>query len=887
MPLGIEDYGIIGDLSTAGLIGKDGSIGWLCVPYFDSPSIFADILDAENGGTFRISLEKTTDFSQRYLEDTAIIETNMRSNDAVLSIVDFMVITADQQTSFPLKRGLFRRCLCKSGNAKIRVIFAPRYPYAKYSPKYEDSGSALKVEFKDLKFHLFFYPALNFDPQKEVFEFSLSQGEEACFFLPIGNEKLKDFHINPQLVHRIFNKIYTFWTNWIETNETGQILDFGPFERLMRRSAITLKLLQSKDTGAIVAAPTTSLPEQLRGARNWDYRFCWIRDAAFTVQALYQLGHLTEMENYLSWIKQLLKRDGAKGLQIMYGIRTEQTMEEQVLDHLEGFRSSGPVRIGNAAHLQRQLDIYGELMLAATHLSDYVGRIDLDFWEYLREICNYVSNTWRLPDNGIWEARLGERHYVYSKVMCWNALDKGIYIAKRYGFPGEVSLWKKEKDEIRKEVLEKGWSQEKQSFVQTYDSDKLDSSLLLLPLTGFIQFKDPKMLSTVESVVEELSSGFLLYRYLNEDGMPRGEAPFTLCTFWLVENLVGQGRLGEAQTLLFELSNMANHLGLFSEEFDYDWNMFLGNFPQALTHIGFVNSVSSFRRALAQKENSTRRSKLTSGDLKKNRKILNDGDSSYVFSSPQEIGKRLKDTMNILRGAFFKSESKRVAYEEMAFSPLYENYLDIAGALKRIDLSKLKDDSEKMPFWINLYNVMTIHGVISWGIKDSVKEISNFFRQVRYNIGGYIFCLDDIEHGILRRNKRPPWSIFRPFSYGDPRRAFMVEHLDPRIHFTLVCASSSCPPISIYSPQELDMQLDTAAMIFINSGGARLVRQERLLILSKIFKWYGADFGKTMEERLLFISKYFYDEQDRLFAQSDHSGYKVRYIPYDWRLNRI
>jgi hypothetical protein len=569
----------------------------------------------------------------------------------------------------------------------------------------------------------------------------------------------------------------------------------------------------------------------------------------------------------------------------MYGLRGETDLEEQELHHLEGYKGSKPVRIGNGAAGQKQLDIFGELMDAALKLSDYAGKIDTKLWPFLQSICNYVVDHWQDKDSGIWEVRGGPYDFIYSKVMCWVALDRGIIMAKRYGFPGDLKKWKKTSDEIRDEVLTKGWNDEKKAFVQHYETDALDSSNLLMPILGFIPFNDPTAVSTLEATQRELSHGGFLYRYIAEDGLSGYEGTFLLCTFWLIDNLIALDRLDEAETLIHRTMGAANHLGLFSEEYDIRWRECLGNFPQAFTHIGFINSIIALQQAKMKNLGEEahyipKKSVLLSGNI-----VLNEGEPLKEIP-PKDIASHLKNSMNILRGAFFDTKKGRVAYEKMKNSQSYREYLELSYALKKMDLGELRNDAEKIAFWINLYNVIVIHGVIELGIRDSVKEVRNIFNRIQYRIGDMYFTPEIIEHAILRGNRRPPNSLFRKMNKDDQRIVHSIENLDPRIHFALVCASSSCPPISFYTAENLDRELEIAARAFLNGGGFILERLKGRVSISRIFKWYKDDFGSTPAGMLRYIASYLYDDDKRAFVEKNADHIKIDYQEYDWRLNR-
>nr|MDA3786044.1 glycoside hydrolase family 15 protein [Deltaproteobacteria bacterium] len=657
-----------------------------------------------------------------------------------------------------------------------------------------------------------------------------------------------------------------------------------------QRSALALKLLYFDPTGTIAAAATTSLPEEIGGIRNWDYRFTWIRDTSFTLTALFHLGHLSETEGYLRWIEKIIAEHGTDKLQIMYGLRPETDLAEVELAHLDGYKGSRPVRIGNAAARQKQMDIYGELMEAAAKISDYVGKIDITLWPALRGICDYVIAHWQEPDYGIWEVRGGPRHYVYSKVMCWVALDRGLIIAERYGFPADLEGWRSVREKIRQEVLDKGYCREQQSFIQHYEGKDLDASNLLLPLLGFLPFDAPRIITTIEATRHSLSHRGLLYRYQAPDGIDGGEGTFLLCTFWLVDCLIGLGRLSEAENLLGRLERTANHLGLFAEEYDVRWQEGLGNFPQAFTHIGYINSVIRLLHAREKERISAGEGQKSPGfkDLLKRKVlapkyILNNGPADGNMASAA-LGTELKTTMNLLRGAFFQQQ--RVAYEQMKHAELYQRFLRLTYNLKRFDPAGVATRAARTAFWINLYNVIVIHGVIELNIRDSVKEVRSFFTRIAYAIGGHEFTPNDIEHGILRGNRKPPNSLFRVFGDADPRRQFSIEDVDPRIHFSLVCASRSCPPIEVYTQDNLDHELEIAGQTFVNGGGVEVDVHRKSVRLSRVFAWYHKDFGEDIEARLKFAAAFLYDERSKELLINHGKDCRVSYQDYNWSLNR-
>ncbi len=898
----IEDYGIIGNLHTVALVCRSGSIDWFCFPHLDSPSVFGALLDDQKGGRFLVQPTGEFDSASGYLPRTNILTTRFRNRTGILKVTDFMPVPRSGPEEREEERHvLYRLIEIEKGEMEVLVRFEPRFDYARAETSVRPVEGGCLAEGGGRSLALMSTRPLESRDDRARAVWTLKAGDRVSLRAGSTGEagQCCDLDFVPADVGRSeedLRETEQFWHEWLSRHETGRSFSYGYYQDRIDRSALALKLLYYNPSGTIAAAATTSLPEQIGGERNWDYRFTWVRDTAFTLEALFNLGHLSEMEGYLRWIERILAEYGTDKMQIMYGLRGELDLEESDLEHLDGYKGSRPVRIGNDAAKQRQMDIYGELLGAALKLSDYVGKINAEQWPAIRKICEYVVGHWRERDSGIWEVRGGLRDFVYSKVMCWVALDRGITIAGRYGFEADLGTWSEARDAIHREVCDRGFNEEKQAFVQSYGSDVLDSSNLLIPMLGFLPFDDPRVVSTVDAIIRELSHDGLLYRYRGEDGLDGEEGTFLLCSFWLVECLARMGRLTEAEGLLRRLERTANHLGLFSEEYDVRWQQALGNFPQAFTHIGYVNSVRRLiqarqeeRRWSGEEETSGLTLESVKDSLRKvllfSEIVLNEGEPDYVIP-PDELAPTLKSIMNLLRGAYFDTARGRVAYERMKDSDLYREYVMATRSLREFDPEVLQTREERIAFWVNLYNVIVIHGVVELDIRNSVREVRRFFRRIRYVIGENEYTPDDIEHGILRANRKPPHSLFRVFGSGDPRLSHSLEEEDPRIHFALVCASSSCPPIDLYTAENLGRELDQAGRSFLNGGGLVLNREENTVVLSRIFKWYGEDFGEDRGAILRRLSGFLYDSDAGDFLKRHAEDVKVEYQEYDWRLNR-
>jgi GH15 family glucan-1,4-alpha-glucosidase len=608
--LPIEDHGLIGNMHTAALVGRDGSIDWLCLPHFDSPSVFSSILDDRKGGYFRIApVGGTVTGRQIYLPDTNILITRFLSDDGVVEVIDYMPV--DVKLGEPGFRQIIRRVEAIRGVMPMRMECYPAFNYARDRHKTELSKCGARFTSDALSIELSSDLPLELKGEGGVETvMSLAQGKTAIFVLGNLDEQHRGAPVKSGEVEQgLLNRTVAFWHRWLRRGTYA-----GRWREVVNRSALLLKLLTFEPTGAIIAAPTCSLPESIGGPRNWDYRYTWIRDAAFSLYSLLRIGFTEEAGAFMNWLdKRCHERETDGGLQIMYGLNGEHQLTELTLDHLEGYKGSRPVRVGNAAHAQLQLDIYGELMDSVYLFNKYGSPISWDFWLQLSGLLDWVCNNWRRPDEGLWEIRSGPQQFVYSKVMCWVALDRGLRLAEKRSFPGNRALWLKTRDEIYLDVMKNGWSAKRQAFVQHYGSDAIDASSLMMPLVFFVAPSDPRMLSTLDAICKEpvdggLLSNSLVYRYNRKefsDGLAGAEGTFNVCTFWLVEALTRAGRtdpakLEQARLIFEKMLGYANHLGLFSEETGFHGEG-LGNFPQAFTHLTLISAAFNLDRAPGNK----------------------------------------------------------------------------------------------------------------------------------------------------------------------------------------------------------------------------------------------------------------------------------------------
>jgi GH15 family glucan-1,4-alpha-glucosidase len=595
--LPIAEHGIVGDLHTVALVGTDGTIDWYCGPAFDSPSIFAAILDRERGGFYRIApAEKGWISKQLYFPDTNVLLTRFLSDQGVGELQGFMPIA---RTSAEVHRHrLIRRVVCVRGEMRFRLELQPRFDYGRARHEVEQHPEGVVFRSPDLCLALQATTPIACDDKDVHSEFTLRAGETVTFVLEQVGRDESPRRYSEEETRAEYERTIEFWRRWLHQSRYR-----GRWRETVNRSALTLKLLTYAPTGAIVAAPTTSLPEQVGGERNWDYRYTWIRDAAFSLYALLRLGFTEEAAAFMDWLTDRFRerREGESGpLQVLYGIDGRADVPEETLEHLEGYRGSAPVRIGNNAAHQLQLDIYGELIDSVYLYNKYGTPIYHEAWDDLRRVVEWICGNWDQADEGIWETRGGRSRFTFSRIMSWVAVERAVRIARQRGLPADTVRWMRARDEIYDQIMECGWNEERQAFVQHYDSGVLDASLLLMPLVKFISPTDPRFVTTLDAIANELVSDSLVYRYNVEaapDGLRGDEGTFSMCSFWFVEALARAGRLEEARLAFEKMLTYANHLGLYSEEIGPSGEL-LGNFPQAFTHLALISAAVNLDRQL-------------------------------------------------------------------------------------------------------------------------------------------------------------------------------------------------------------------------------------------------------------------------------------------------
>ena len=585
----IADHGLIGDMQSSALVSTEGTVDWFCVPRFDSPSVFAALLDEHRGGRFALApTEPVATVKQMYLPDTAVLVTRHLSESGIAEVLDFMPVDRPEVASD--RRRLVRAVRGIRGTVEFEAAVEPRFDYGRRRHEVEVDGTTAVFDAGDARLTLTGLSPLERVGDDVRARFSVDAGEVLGFVLESG-ASARPMDIGHGEVLRLYLDTVDFWRHWIEQSTYR-----GRWREAVERSAITLKLMTYAPTGALVAAPTAGLPEEVGGTRNWDYRFTWVRDGSFSVQALLGLGFTEEAAAFGTWLRQRTEEQAGNGsgpLRIMYRVDGSSDLVEETLDHLEGYRGSSPVRIGNDAAGQLQLDIYGEALNAMWALDrGEMGEwgVGTDGWRSIAEVVDWLCDHWEDPEEGIWETRGGRRAFTYGQLMSWVAFDRAIRMASSRGRPAHGTRWTSERDRVHERILSKGWNEDLGAFVQYEGGDVLDASLVLMPLMGFLPPNDPRWQSTMRAMDATLVEDSLVFRYDPEaspDGLPGAEGTFSLCTFLYVDALARSGRVEDARLAFSKMLTYGNHLGMYSEEIDSTGQQ-IGNFPQAFTHLALI-----------------------------------------------------------------------------------------------------------------------------------------------------------------------------------------------------------------------------------------------------------------------------------------------------------
>lgn len=578
------NYGVIGNCRSAALISREGSIDWCCLPDFDSPSVFARILDETRGGEFGIQVASDYEIRQAYISKTNVLVTTFSGKKDKFEVIDFMPRYKSDSDKYHRPPDIIRYIRPISGKPKLRIAYDPRPCFGQYDVKTEVRESYIKTgTLKGSYESVYLYSDLNL---RRIANNQSITIERNCYLLLSYNQKLADLNVG--MIQLEYEKTKVYWLNW--SSKTRRFLRFN---QAIRRSALVLKMLSYQKTGAIIAAVSTSIPEALGTGRNWDYRYCWLRDASMCVAVLTKLGHFRVAKRFLDFLLDIIPFKDEK-IQIMYGINGQKNLKERELDFLTGYEGAKPVRIGNAAYSQKQNDIFGVLLDAIYHYLRIFKRGSVqnkeDIWTVVRTLARHVEHNWSKKDRGVWEFRSQKKHFTFSKLLSWVAMDRALKIAGYFDMKDYVRVWSNMRGKIRKDIHKKGWNAENNTFVQAYGENHLDAANLIMEHYGFIQADDPRFVSTVRTTEKQLCKDGLMYRYHNEDDFGIPQSSFTVCTFWLISALYKIGEKRKANEMFQNVLSYRNHLGLLSEDIDFETKRLLGNFPQAYSHLALINA---------------------------------------------------------------------------------------------------------------------------------------------------------------------------------------------------------------------------------------------------------------------------------------------------------
>ena len=593
----VAEHGLIGDLRTCALVGSDGSINWFCAPRFDSPSVFGAILDPERGGSWTISTaRKDSRTHQFYFPQSAALITRFLTADGVIEVHDFMPVLQPKDDTHVQR--LVRRVVAVRGTTTVNMVLDARPDYGRRRFDVQSGHGTARFRLDELTMQLRSSVDLTVDDTVVAAEFELKPGQTAEFVLEVGETTGRDSTGHGPSVDELFDGTIHFWRSWLKNSRYQ-----GRWREMVERSAITLKLLTHEPSGAIIAAPTTSLPEDIGGERNWDYRYVWMRDAGFSLYALLALGFHDEAHSFIAWLSRRLgcgdrEADGLGPLRVLYDIDGNEPPPEAELDHLRGHLDSRPVRVGNAAVGQLQLDIYGDLIDSVYLFNKYGPGISYDAWSDVVFVIDWLIDNWERADAGMWEIRDEQKAHTTSRLMCWVAVERAIRIARHRGLPADLVTWSSARDAMYHRIMTKSWNSDLEAFTQVEGGDRLDAGVLLMPMVKFISPADPRFLSTLAAIERELVTDSLVFRYQPAtDGLDGDEGTFSLCTFWYVEALTRCGRLADAQLALEKMFTYANHVGLYAEQVSATGDQ-VGNFPQAFTHLSLISAAINLDRAL-------------------------------------------------------------------------------------------------------------------------------------------------------------------------------------------------------------------------------------------------------------------------------------------------
>lgn len=859
----LSEYGAVGNGRGLALVSRTGSVDWMCVPRLDSPAVFAALLDDRSGGRFAIRPDRDFDAASAYRPGTNLLETRFRVRTGEARLTDFMPDGPDVRERPENAGRLIRRVRGEAGEVRLRIVCDVRFDYGRRPARWERRDNRCwRLVSRDR--HLLLTASRPLFWEDRTARLRVRAGETVWLVLDWGGESVPD----EAALEGLLDSAERYWRGWRSEGGAGRLPPGGFWRDALDRSALALRLLQYRPAGAVAAGGTAALPVAPGGGDNRDDRVASIHEAADTLTALSALGRRREADAFVDWVRGVLRAADAGGPEDIQRLdRPRPPAGERIARHLAGYKGAEPVRLGRNPGEASALEISGEVLDLFFAFSRRGGEIGSGDWTRLRPLVDRAAATWRRPDSG--RAEPSVRPGIHARLMAWVALDRGIRIALRNGFRADLARWRNERAAVRQDILRRGVSRRTGAFRTDDETGGTDDGVLRIPLVGFLPATDRRVAATLRELDADR---------LREDG-------FLLPFFRYLRCRILQGRLDEVAEGLRRVREFSGPSGLLGERYDPVFREIGGNLPRASAHAACALATLEYlaARNAPPPPPSPLWSRRAARLFRPAR--LSPPRRPRREAVPADPNRALRDVLRRLADHFYDAHEQRVDYAGIRSSAVFDRMRDCVADLRGFDPETLGTDAERIAFWINLFNLLTIHAVVALGVRDSVREIPFFFRRATYVVGGRSYRLGDIEHGVLRGNRRPPFRPSRPFGPADPRLRTLPETPDPRTIFGLVRAARTGPPLGVYAADTLGRRLDASARVFLN-GTSRLDMRDRTLWVSELFKRRRSDIGARDADLVRFVARFWYrtDPADWLVSEADRIA--IRYFPFDWRLNR-
>lgn len=867
----IGDYGVIGNGAAAALVGRDGAIDWLCLPQIDSESVFAALLDPQRGGAFTVEppgrWQEDWDTAQSYIEGTNVLRTRFRTRGGEVELTDFMPIGSSSENTIPY---LVRRITGIHGDTRLRITVSARLRYARVAVTWQQqTACAWSLHGDDGTYSITTSSPVHWHEDQT----SVAIGAGETFWIAFGAEQQRSTTAD---IEAHLNTTIDYWRRWISHRHPDDRRAHSTWRQQLVRSDLLLALLQSPATGAIYSAITASIPRTLYGMRACDGRYEDVFACALYVEALLGFGHVDAAQQYL--LHAIARLPSPRTL--LHAPRSV------ALDHLSGYRGT-PAAVQSEAVAQCDYTTVGFLLDAALLLSRHGVPIERSLWEQLQPLVDFAAQTWPHPDLGYATSSLGPRHFTLSKLLWWMALDRGVKLAQRYGYPGDVDWWKEQRQAVRDTIITQSYRADKGLFAMHPDSDEIDPALLLLPITGFLPADDPRVKRTL-AAIELVVRGAQESNRSSEEVDVAVEPHFhNLFPYWHVNCLILQQRFDDAEERLRLLHTTSNHLGLFGEHFDGLFREINGNFPAGRVHAAYAVTVMNFFNGLNRLQRSEPPAPERRLGMVFRSHLLNpvsDQTNGSALSPSHDADQMLQQALNELRREFYDAHEQTLEYARIRGTQSYQRFRDAITALREFDPLVLESDAHRLVFWLNVFNAAVIHGIVELGLTRSVRDVPLFFDRIQYKIGRFLFTPSDIEHGILRANAPPPGKRRNKFIQKDPRCRLGPGSCDLRVHFAMFRGTRSAPYLDVYILDRLESMLNDAARVSVNAA-AQVVKKKRTLLLPEQIAWYRQDFPQENTQFVSYLSRFFNDPEVVEWLGENAHRVNIEYQSFDWRLN--